>query len=262
MKVRNAIISVTAAVLVAVAAGAGVAAFSRSTSGESTGSPPITSTGPSTPTVSSTPSVSSPSPRRSPSPTADPSTPPPSPSPGRPSSTKPTADPGIDPLSEENLLRERAYHDATGHDFTLASRASNLLGPCTGETTFADALPRQGVTTLSIQLDGPDAAEVIEHMAQTDSASEARSAAIEIVAEVQQCHAIQGGDFGYGDPVTEHSDKDSLLVYFPGYSSDTAAGGYIVIQTGARVGVIDVRDTISRAKLAALATLAAEIAAV
>lgn len=254
MKVRHAIIAATAAVVVAVVAGAGVAVFTRST--------PLKSAGP----LPATSSAASPSSDRSPSPSPRTSSPDVSASPDPSATAEPTAEPTAaatgDPLSEENLLRERAYHDATGRDFTLAPRAGKLLGPCTGDVTFADALPRRLVSTRSIQLDGPDGAQVIEHMAQTSSVSEARTAATEIIAEVKKCVGIQGGDFGYGDPVTVGSDDDSELVYFPAYDSDRAFGGYIVIQTGHRVGVVDVRDAISVPKLVALAKLAAEIAAV
>lgn len=259
MKLKHAVLAAAAVVVTAVAGGAGVAALTHDNRPDAAGPSPSTSATPSTSTPLS-PSPSTATPTATPTATSSRAG---SASPSASTASRPTGSPSTsDPLSAENLLRERAYHDATGHDFTLAKRASDLLGPCTGDTTFAEALPRKLVTTRSIQLDGPDGERVVEHMAQTASASEARTAATEIIAEVKECYGIQGGDFGYGDPVTVSSDDDGELVYFPAYDTDRPYGGYIVTQTGARVGVVDVGDAISASKLVGLAKLAAEIAAV
>jgi hypothetical protein len=81
------------------------------------------------------------------------------------------------------------------------------------------------------------------------------------VSLVDDCAAIQGGDFGYGDPVTVVSQSDRNVVYFPAFDTDRVYGGYVVFSVGTRVGVIDVSDTATAAQVAALAKEAAEIAA-
>lgn len=267
MKLRSAVIAAVVVVLVAAGGGAALATIGRADDvaapgpaqpASPSGEPSSSSSSSPTPATAPTPAAT-PTPKASTSPSESASAPASSSS---PSSTASNPTPKADPLSAENLLRERAYHDATGHDLTLAARASDRLGPCTGDVTFADALPRQSVTIRSIQLDGPDGERVVQHLAQVASAAEARTAATEIITEAKACYAIQGGDFGYGDPVTISSDDTSELVSFPAYDSDRAYGGYIVLQTGARVGVIDVSDALSVSKLVKLAELAAEIAAV
>ena len=254
MKLRPAIIAAVVVVLVAVAGGAILAAVSRDRG--VTGPDPSPSASPAASDSATSPSVATPAPTRSDTRSASPK---PSPTPSASPSIGTT--PSTDPLSEENTLRERAYHDATGHDFSLAPTASDLLGPCTGDVTWAEALPRQFVTTRSVQLEGADGRRVVQHLAQVRSASEARTAAQEIIAEVEDCAAIQGGDFGYADPVTVSADDDAEVVYFPAFDSDQESGGYIVLQTGTRVSVIDVSDDISPAQLNRLAALAVEIAA-
>lgn len=186
-------------------------------------------------------------------------------------SVSPSASPAASPsasaaasgaLSAENLIRERLYFDVTGHSFTKADPdPKQALGPCTGESLFADALPVQGLTQISSRLLGAeDGLHVIEQLAQMKAPNEARTAADEIVSLVDECAAISGGDFGYGDPVTVVSEADRKVVYFPAYDSDRAFGGYVVFSVGSRVGVIDVADTVSVAQVAKLAEQAATIA--
>lgn len=268
MKLRPAVISAVVVVLVAAGGGATLAAIGRADDVAAPGpaqpaSPADPSASPSAP-GSSTPKDAS-TPAATPTPKASTSSSAPASAPASsssPSSAASNPTPKADPLSAENLLRERAYHDATGHDLTLAARADDLHIPCGNDLTLADMLPRQSVTIRSIQLDGPHEERVVQQLAQVASAAEARTAATEIITETQDCLVNQGGDFGYGDPVTISSDDTSELVYFPAYDSDRAYGGYIVLQTGARVGVIDVSDALSVSKLVKLAKLAAEIAAV
>lgn len=99
---------------------------------------------------------------------------------------------------------------------------------------------------------------VVEQVAQTRTAREARATADEIVSLVDVCDAISGGDFGYGAAVTVDSDVN--VVYFPAYDSDAAAGGYIVFSVGTRVGVVEVNDRVSKAQVAHLAKEAANVA--
>ncbi|MGW5361969.1 hypothetical protein [Actinopolymorpha pittospori] len=166
-----------------------------------------------------------------------------------------------DALSEENVIRERLYFDVTGHSFTrVAPDPAQTLGPCTGETTFTDVLPRRGVKTIGSKLVGVGGLNVVEQVAQTRSTGEARATADEIVSLVDQCAAIAGGDFGYGDPVTVQSNSSREVVYFPAYDADAAAGGYVVFSVGTRVGVVDVADDVSTAQVAHLAKEAANVA--
>ncbi len=96
-------------------------------------------------------------------------------------------------------------------------------------------------------------------LAQARSAAAARSAASSIVSAVQECPGIQGGDFGYGAPVTD-AQANRQVTYFPGYDSDRRYGGYIVFAAGNRVGVISVADHVGVEKVATLAREAAGIA--
>ncbi|WP_020579301.1 hypothetical protein [Actinopolymorpha alba] len=172
-----------------------------------------------------------------------------------------TAQTPQDALSEENVIRERLYFDVTGHSFTRVDPdQAQTLGPCTGETTFTDVLPRRGVKRIGSKLVGVDGPYVVEQLAQTRSTREARATADEIVSLVNECAAVAGGDFGYGDPVTVQSNSSREVVYFPAYDSDAAAGGYVVFSVGARVGVIDVADDVSTAQVAHLAKEAANVA--
>ncbi|GAA0628066.1 hypothetical protein GCM10009547_34600 [Sporichthya brevicatena] len=187
-------------------------------------------------------------------------TPSPAATPAGTPAANPTGGPA-DALSEENLLRERMYFDVTGHSFDRTSLGQNArLGPCTGDSTFADVLPVQGVTRIGTRLTGSDNRQVTHQLAQTLNAQEARVAANEIVSLVDECAAIQGGDFGYGDPVTVIDEADRKVVYFPAFDSDRVYGGYIVLQVGPRVGVVDVSDTVPADQVEHLAKEAAGIA--
>jgi hypothetical protein len=175
---------------------------------------------------------------------------------------KPSARTPHDALSEENVIRERLYFDVTGHSLTrVASNPAQTLGPCTGTTKFADVLPGRGVTRIGSKLVGDGGLHLVEQVAQTRSTGEARATANEIVTLVDECAAISGGDFGYGDPVTVQSSSSRKVVYFPAYDSDAAAGGYIIFSVGPRVGVIDVTDDVTPAQVTHLAKEAATVAA-
>ena len=149
-------------------------------------------------------------------------TPPPSLTPGPSAAPTPSATPAVDQLSEENVLRERLYFDVTGHSFTKVAAVSRA-DPRTvhGGEGFADALPVQGLSQISSRLVGKeDGPHVVEQLAQTLAANEARTAADEIVSLVDECAAISGGDFGYGDPVTVVDEAEKKVVYFPAFDSD------------------------------------------
>ncbi|MGW0231183.1 hypothetical protein ACWDWO_22975 [Actinopolymorpha singaporensis] len=179
----------------------------------------------------------------------------------KPTTTKPTTKAPRDALSEENVIRERLYYDVTGHSFTRVDPdPAEKLGPCTGDQTFADVLPSRGVTRIGSELVGEAGSgrRVVEQVAQTRTAREARATADEIVSLVDVCDGISGGDFGYGAAVTVESDAN--VTYFPAYDSDTAAGGYIVFSVGTRVGVVDVTDHVTPAEVDHLAKEAANIA--
>ncbi len=166
-----------------------------------------------------------------------------------------------DALSEENLVRERMYFDVTGHAFDRTTLGQNArLGPCTGDSTFADVLPVQGVTRIGTRLTGSDNRAVTHQLAQTLNAQEARVAANEIVSLVDECAAISGGDFGYGDPVTVIDEPDRKVVYFPAFDTDRVYGGYVVLQVGPRVGVVDISDAVPADQVEQLAKEAAGIA--
>jgi hypothetical protein len=191
--------------------------------------------------------------------------------PGRsssPSATVPSATPRasaspLDQLSGENLVRERLYHDVTGHSFTLVPLVDDpneRLGACTGDKGFSDFLPSRNLPQLETILAGSDVLRVTEQIVQTGSASSARTARARIVAMVRSCPGIQGGDFGYGAPVVVQSGASREVVYFPGYDGDRRHGGYIVFSVGTRVGVVDVADRVSEQQVAHLAREAAGIA--
>jgi hypothetical protein len=168
----------------------------------------------------------------------------------------------VDPLSEENVIRERLYFDVSGHSFSRVDPdPKQTLGPCTGDRTFTETLPGRGVTTTGSKLVGDGGLHVIEQLAQTGSAQEAGAAAEQIVSLVKDCAAISGGDFGYGDPVTVVSESSKKVVYFPAFDSDAAGGGYVVFNVGTRVGVVDVADGVGVVPIAHLAKEAATIAA-
>ncbi|WP_262852881.1 hypothetical protein [Mumia quercus] len=165
-----------------------------------------------------------------------------------------------DGLSEENLVRERLYYDVTGHSFTAAAQPSFLpLGPCTGDLEMGD-VTGDDVTRLDTQLDGRGGRQVIEQLAETDTPNLAATAAETIVTLVEECEAIQGGDFGYGDPVLVSSEPHHMVWYFPAYDSDRVAGGYAVFNVGTRVGVLDVNDAVGEKKVGLLAKEAARLA--
>ncbi|MEI8407728.1 MULTISPECIES: hypothetical protein [unclassified Kribbella] len=174
---------------------------------------------------------------------------------------KSSAQTPYDALSEENVIRERLYFDVTGHAFTrVALNSAQTLGPCTGTTKFADVLPGRGVTRIGSKLVGDGGLHVVEQVAQTQSTGEARATAAEIVKLVDECAAVSGGDFGYGDPITVQSSSSRKVVYFPAYDSDAAAGGYIVFSVGTRVGVVDVNDDVTPTQVTHLAKEAASVA--
>ncbi|WP_019875796.1 hypothetical protein [Sporichthya polymorpha] len=175
-----------------------------------------------------------------------------------PATPSPTA---TDAPSEENLVRERMYFDVTGHAFDRTTLGQSArLGPCTGDSTFADVLPVQGVTRIGTRLTGSDNRAVTHQLAQALNAQEARVAANEIVSLVDECAAISGGDFGYGDPVTVIDEPDRKVVYFPAFDTDRVYGGYVVLQVGPRVGVVDISDTVPADQVEQIAKEAAGIA--
>ncbi len=250
MNLRNAVISGTAAVVVGVGGGVAVAKVGRHTEQPSSQSPPA-STRSAEP--SPTPSAGTPAPSPSTAATtADTKAPAPTPTPKR-----------LDEISEENLVRERLYYDVTGHSFSHVSGIDRQepLGPCTGDTTFDDVLPSRGLKTIGTILAGNDVTRVTEVLAQAQTPAAAKAAAASIVSAVEECPAIQGGDFGYGAPVTE-AQEGRQVSYFPGYDSDRRYGGYIVFAVGNRVGVISVADTVGPEKMSSLAREAAGIAGI
>jgi hypothetical protein len=169
----------------------------------------------------------------------------------------------IDQLSGENLVRERLYHDVTGHSFSLVpivDDPNERLGACTGDKGFSDFLPSRNLPQLETILAGSDVLRVTEQIVQTGSASTARTAADRLVAMVRSCPGVQGGDFGYGAPVVVESGTRREVVYFPGFDGDRRHGGYIVFSVGTRVGVIDVADRVGEQQVAHLAREAAGIA--
>ena len=162
------------------------------------------------------------------------------------------------------MIRERLYHDVTGHSLSKVPATADphaQLGPCTGTTTFADVLPRRGLTQRETILAGSDVTRMTELVAQTRSAKLARAAAARIVTLVDECAGIQGGDFGYGAPVTVASDAHRKVVYFPGYDSDRRYGGYVVFWAKNRAGVVSVADEVGPQVVDHLAEEAATIAA-
>ncbi|MFD2082337.1 hypothetical protein SAMN05421678_10996 [Actinopolymorpha cephalotaxi] len=235
MKLANAALAVLAAVITGVGGGAGAAQVANAHDQKAAHSPPSTTPTPSTPTARKT---TTPKPTQSATP-------------------KPQ-----DALSEENVVRERLYFDVTGHSFTRTEPdPAQTLSPCTGEKKFSDVLPSSGVTRISSQLVDPfhTGHQVVEQVAQTRTAREARATADRIVTLVDECAAISGGDFGYGAAVTVESKLN--VTYFPAYDSDTPAGGYIVFSVGTRVGFVDVADNVTEAEVDHLAKEAANIAA-
>jgi hypothetical protein len=240
MKLTHAAAAVLAAVVTGVGGGAAAAQVANGHDQRGAQSPPATTKPSTTPTSTAHTSTTQ-----------------------APKTHRPTAKTPRDALSEENLIRERLYYDVTGHSFTRVDPdPAQLLGPCTGDQTFADVLPSRGVTRIGSQLVGEAGSglHVTEQLAQTRTAREARATAEEIVSLVDECEAIEGGDFGYGAPVTVQLESDREVVYFPAYSSDAAAGGYIVFSVGTRVGVVDVNDQVSTAQVDHLAKEAANIA--
>lgn len=271
MKLSQAAVAAVAAVVTGVGGGVAAAQVNRDTAGAGdrppadasasasrSGSPTTTSTSSSrAPTASSASTAGAPSPR------ARATTSPTTAAPATPTATR-TAAP-VDRLSEENLIRERLYYDVTGHSFSTTSGvdgAREPLGPCTGDTTFSDVLPKRGFRQLGTILAGSDVTRVTELLAQTRSPKRARSAAEDIVTMVERCPGVQGGDFGYGDPVTVHSDTHRQAVYFPGYDSDRRYGGYIVFSVGTRVGVVSVADHVDAQQVGHLAKEASKIAGI
>ncbi len=265
MKITHVVISAGAAVVIGVGGGVVVARVSDHTQPVKTGAATsrVASESPA-PTPTPTPTAASPTASSAaPRPTATAKARSTSTPTTAPRATSPTT--STDRLSAENLIRERLYHDVTGHSFSVAPEvqsAKERLGPCTGDMRFSDVLPPQGLTQLETILAGSDVLRVTELLAQTRSVDSARAAADHIVAEVDRCPGIQGGDFGYGDPVTLQSDANGTVVYFAGYDSDRQHGGYIVFSVGTRVGVISVADEIGARKVAHLAREAATIAGV
>ena len=149
----------------------------------------------------------------------------------------------------------------TGHSFTrVAPDPAQTLSACTADTKFSDVLPSRGVTRSGSKLVDTfrTGHQVVEQIAQTRTAKEARATADKIVSLVDKCSALSGGDFGYGAAVTVESDLN--VTYFPAYDSDASAGGYIVFSVGTRVGFIDVADSVTPAEVDHLAKEAANIA--
>jgi hypothetical protein len=162
-------------------------------------------------------------------------------------------------LSEENLIRERLYYDVTRHSFTRKKASFLPLGPCTGDLQMGD-VTGDDVTRLDTVLAGSGGREVVEQLAETNTPNLAAQAADTIVTLVEECEAIEGGDFGYGDPVLVSSEPHHMVWYFPAFDSDSAAGGYAVFNVGTRVGVLEVNDTVGQKKVALLAKEAARLA--
>ncbi|GAA2755100.1 hypothetical protein [Actinopolymorpha rutila] len=240
MKLANAALAIVAAVVTGVGGGAGAAHLANVRDQTAAQSPPSTARTPATQAPAT-----------------------PAPKTQKPTAQKTTAaQKPRDPLSEENVIRERLYFDVTDHSFTRADPdPAQTLGPCTGDTTFADVLPSRGVTRIGSKLvdDFTPGHQVVEQVAQTRTAGEARATADRIVTLVDECAGITGGDFGYGAAVTVESKLN--VTYFPAYDSDAPAGGYIVFSVGTRVGFVDVTDEVTPAQVDHLAKEAANIAA-
>jgi hypothetical protein len=254
-----------AALCVAMAASIGVTGGVAVARAQHAAGQPVarSSAGATSPSPSPTRSRSA-SPSASPTASRPPATPSRPPSEGRSSSPAPATTPRATPadeLSAENLVRERLYYDVTGHSLRIVGAIGphDPLGPCTGDTTFDDVLPG-GVDTTGTVLAGGEATRVSELVAQTRTPAAARAVASDIVSAVDDCPAIQGGDFGYGAPVTV-ADAAQQVTYFPAYDSDRRYGGYIVFAVGNRAGVVSVSDEIGPEKVATLAREAAAIAA-
>lgn len=166
-------------------------------------------------------------------------------------------------LSLENLLLEDRYREVTGHSFTrLEPHPGQTLGPCS-DKTFAEVLPNSGVTTIATRFVGEeDGFQVVEQLAQTESAQEAKATADDIVSIFTECAPLQAGDFGFGGPVTiDARPSDPVVVYFPAFDSDRKWGGYAVFSVGTRVGTLQVADLVDEVKLAQLASEVAGLAA-
>ncbi|MFD1827578.1 MULTISPECIES: hypothetical protein [Mumia] len=249
MRIDYAVIAAAAAVLTGVGGAAAVVQVSSdadpSTQLPSATSPAPTST--SAPTASTTTAATTATTAPA---SADPST----------SPTTTAADPATtDALSEENVIRERLYYDVTRHSFTQEQTSFLPLGPCTGDLELGDAIG-DDVTRIDAKLVGAGGRYVIEQLAETDTPNLAAQAAETIVTLVDECEAIQGGDFGYGDPVLVSSEPHHMIWYFPAFDSDSVAGGYAVFNVGKRVGVLEVNDAVGEKKVELLAKEAARIA--
>lgn len=248
MKLKNAVAVGAAVVVVAVGGGIAVAQVHHRAA------PDLTSPSPGASRTSGPPPVT---------PGADPTALPSSGSavPAAPTSTpSPVATPK--PLSADNLLTPQAYQKVTGRARPQAKRADEELNGVCDRTTFTQALPDRSAPTASVQLGDRRDRFVLEHVAEASSPEEARSAAKEIIALTRACSDdIQGGDFGYSQPITLRSSATQLIVYFITFDSDQPdQGGYLVFQTGARVGVINVNDQVSVATLKQLGTVAVDLA--
>lgn len=248
MRLDHAVIAIATTVVTGIGGAAAVVQVSQDTgptAPQSSASPTATATPVDDPTASTT---------TTPPATAE------VPEPASPPAAAATTDSAPDGLSEENLVRERLYYDITGHSFTAAAQPSFLpLGPCTGDLEMGD-VTGDDVVRLDTQLDGRDGRQVIEQLAETSTPNLAASAAETIVSLVEECEAIHGGDFGYGDPVLVSSEPHHMVWYFPAFDSDRTSGGYAVFNVGTRVGILDVNDAIGEKKVALLAKEAARIA--
>lgn len=158
---------------------------------------------------------------------------------------------------------ERLYLEVTGHSFVAARpNRKQTLGPCTGKRAFVDVLAARLESAIDVKLVGDEEGlQVVEQLAQTNAAEEAMAVAEEIVSLVDECAAIEGGDFGYGDPVTVAAEAERRIVYFPAFDSDRKFGGYVIFAVGSRVGVLQVVDAVDGDQVARLATEVAAIAA-
>ncbi|MGH1564681.1 hypothetical protein [Mumia sp. DW29H23] len=235
MRLDHAVIAAVTAVITGVGGAVAVAQISDETTPRS--KPPASTAPSSAPTATTAPSTS-------------------------PTATAPStsATPGDDALDDENLIGEAVYFDITGHHVKRPKQVPWLtLGPCTGDLEMGDVVG-DDVTRLDGRLAGEGGRHVIEQLAETSTPNLASQAADAIVTLVQQCDAIQGGDFGYGDPVLVSSEPHHMIWYFPAFDSDQAAGGYVVFTTGARVGVVEVNDAVDEDAVRQLAQQAARIA--
>ena len=245
MKLAHAVIAVGATALVGI--GGGVAA--AQIGDDDPAKPPAASPKPS--------SSGKPTPSATPTPTPTPTAPVTS------TTTKPTPAPKpVDRLSDENVITPELYRQVTGNRIIHADAGMFRLSACTGSRTF-ESLTASATDRIAQSFSNEADGFIVEQIAQSASSAKAQESAGLIIGLVDACESTQGGDFGYGDPVTLGSgDPDSRIVYFPAYDSDRAdMGGYVVFQVGKRVGYLDINAPITADELSQLAVDARDLAA-